>query len=239
LVDFPDGVRVPMTDGLETSELSEVLREMCTEISGAAPERWLQARANGFVDQQGIGLSGVSYRLTAGDEYAVEVDLRRCLRRAYRVSGASEQGLSIELTVDASGRFEAVTGRGVSRVSYPKRGFLYVIEPGTLPPDAGDEQDGPVSPTPAGDPEEAVGLLREYLRRRAELLGGMPDAPTGILPGPLPAARLEEMEGTLNVALPADLRALYGVADGDGQAGLFGRLSWWMDASGVAAVQWR
>ncbi|GAA4630262.1 hypothetical protein GCM10023196_054890 [Actinoallomurus vinaceus] len=226
-----------MTDGPKTSELSEILREMCTQIAGRAPEGWLRATVNGFVDKQGVGLARVSYRLAAGDEYAVDVDLRRGLRRAYRVSGASEQGLSIELTVDASGRFEAVTGRGVSRVSHPKRGFLYVPEPETLPPDPGDEQDGPVNPTPAGDPEEAVRLLREYLRRRAELLGGMLDVdPSGILPDPPPAAGLEEMEGRLNVALPADLRALYGVADGDGQAGLFGRLSWWMDASGVAAV---
>lgn len=208
---------------------------MCTQIAGAAPEGWLRATANGFADKQGVGLAGVSYKLAASDEYTAEVDLRRCLRQAYRVSGASEQGLSIELTVDASGRFEAVTGRGVSRVSHPKRGFMYVLEPETLPPDPGDEQDGPVNPTPAGDPEEAVRLLREYLGRRAEL-GGMLDDPCGILPAPLPPARLKEVESRLNVAFPADLRALYGVADGDGQAGLFGRLSWWMDAAGVVAV---
>ncbi|MEU0569251.1 SMI1/KNR4 family protein [Nonomuraea sp. NPDC005983] len=225
-----------MTDGPKTSELSEILREMCTQIAGAAPEGWLRATVNGFVDKQGVGLAGVSYRPAAGDEQAVEVDLRRGLRHAYRVSGLSEQGLSIELTVDASGRFEAVTGCGVSRVSHPKRGFLYVIKPETLPPDPGDEQDGPAELTPAGDPEEAVWLLREYLRRRAECLGGMLEDPSGILPAPLPSARLAEMESRLNVALPADLRALYGVADGDGQVGLFGRLSWWMDALGVAAV---
>ncbi|MEU4230758.1 SMI1/KNR4 family protein [Nonomuraea sp. NPDC026600] len=225
-----------MTDVPKASELSEILREMCTQIAEAAPEGWLRATANGFADKQDVGLAGVSYRLAASDEHAVEVDLRRGLRQAYRVSGASEQGLSIELTVDASGRFEAVTGLGVSRLSHPKRGFMYVLKPETLPPNPGDEQEKPVNPTPAGDPEEAVRLLREYLGRRAELLCGMLDDPSGILPAPLPPSRLEEVESRLNVALPADLRALYGVADGDGQVGLFGRMSWWMDTSGVAAV---
>ncbi|HUR04102.1 MAG TPA: SMI1/KNR4 family protein, partial [Nonomuraea sp.] len=105
-----------------------------------------------------------------------------------------------------------------------------------VPPDLGDEQNGPADPRPAGDPEEAVRLLREYLERRAEQLGFPLDDLFGSWPHPLPPALLEEVEGGLNVALPADLRALYGVVDGDEERGIFGRLSWWLDASAVAKV---
>ncbi|MDA3646271.1 SMI1/KNR4 family protein [Saccharopolyspora indica] len=222
--------------GPRTADLSEALREMCAQITRAAPEGWVRAAVNGFVDKQGVGRSAVSYQLATGAEETAEVDLRRALRQAYRATGASEQGLSIGLTAEASGRFDAVTGLDVSRVEHPERGFLHVIAPDAPPPDPGDEQDGPADPAPAGDPDEAVQLLREYLRRRAEILGVVPESPFGVLPSPLPPEQLEAVENALNVALPADLRALYGVADGDGQLGIFGRLSWWMDAAGMAEV---
>ncbi|GAA2113462.1 SMI1/KNR4 family protein [Actinomadura alba] len=88
---------------------------------------------------------------------------------------------------------------------------VLVLRPGTLPADPGDEQDGPADPTPAGDPDEAVRLFREYLRLRTEILGQEEEE----LPAPLDPARRAELAAACRVALPADLLALYGEADGE------------------------
>ncbi|HUR02862.1 MAG TPA: hypothetical protein VM347_10005, partial [Nonomuraea sp.] len=109
-----------------TDELSYIFRDMSARIAEAAPAGWVRATANGYADKRGAGFTGVSYRPDAGGERAVQVDLVPGLRRAYAKSGDSKEGLSVELTVDASGRFEAVMGRAVGRGSYPKDGFLYV-----------------------------------------------------------------------------------------------------------------
>lgn len=125
--------------------------------------------------------------------------------------------------------------------SYPARGVRYTIRPDVPFPEPGDEQEGPSDPTPAGDPQEAVRLLREYLQLREKLEYGagdddQEDVIAATLPAPLPESQRTRVESRLGMTLPADLRALYAVADGDGEAGLFQRLSWWVDLDGLAKV---
>ncbi|WP_197015293.1 SMI1/KNR4 family protein [Actinomadura viridis] len=100
---------------------------------------------------------------------------------------------------------------------------LYVIDEEFVPPDRGDEQEGPGSAVPAGDPDEAVRLFHHYRRLMAQILGYEEE-----LPGPASKGNLAAVEEELGVALPADLRALYGIADGDGDLinHLFDRHPW-------------
>lgn len=88
---------------------------------------------------------------------------------------------------------------------------LYEIDYDFLVPDRGDEQEGPANPVPAGDPDEAVRLFHELRRRMAEILGFEEE-----LPGPASEEDIDAAEERLGFAFPPDLRALYGIADGDG-----------------------
>lgn len=227
-----------------TPDLPVVLRELCARVVGAAPDGWVRAAVSGVVDPQGVGVTGVSFVLAGGGERVVEVDLRSGLRQAYRAAGSAAGSavgdadggsggpLSVGLVVEASGEYEAVA----EWLPPGGRGVLCVVDPGVSPGDPADEQDGPVDSTEAGDPEEAVRLLRECLAFRGVVFGFLDEDPFASLPGPLAAGRLAEVERGLGVAFPADLRALYGVCDGDGEYGVFERLSFWMGAETVAAL---
>lgn len=107
--------------------------------------------------------------------------------------------------------------------SRQKLPFLYLIDEDFVPPDRGDEQQGPESAVPAGDPDEAVRLFHYYRRLMAQILGYEEE-----LPAPASEEDLAAVEEELGVALPADLRALYGIADGDGDLvnPLFDRQEW-------------
>ncbi|MFC4006273.1 SMI1/KNR4 family protein [Nonomuraea purpurea] len=107
--------------------------------------------------------------------------------------------------------------------SRQKRPFLYVIDEDFVLPDRGDEQDGPESAVPAGDPDEAVRLFHHYRRLMAQILGYEEE-----LPEPVSEEDLAAVEERLGVVLPPDLRALYGIADGDGDLvnALFDRKGW-------------
>ncbi|GAA2413807.1 hypothetical protein GCM10010191_24510 [Actinomadura vinacea] len=65
-------------------------------------------------------------------------------------------------------------------------------------------------------------LFREYMRRRAEIIGYEER-----LPEPAAEEDIAELEEGLGHPLPPDLRALYGICDGDDlEAGLFNRHPW-------------
>lgn len=112
---------------------------------------------------------------------------------------------------------------GMTTSSRQKPPILHVIDEEFVPPDRGDEQEGPESAVPAGDPDEAVRLFHHYRRLMAQILGYEEE-----LPGPASEEDLAAVEEELGVALPADLRALYGIADGDGDImnQLFDRHPW-------------
>lgn len=100
---------------------------------------------------------------------------------------------------------------------------LYVIDEDFVLPDRGDEQEGPESAAPAADPDEAVRLFHHYRRLTAQALGY-----EEALPEPASEEDLAGLEDQLGLALPPDLRALYGIADGDGDLvnPLFDRHPW-------------
>src|SRR4051812_589305 len=121
-------------------------------------------------------------------------------------------------------RRERVLGcGGMATSSRQKPPFLYVVDDDFVLPDRGDEQEGPESAVPAGDPDEAVRLFHHYRRLMAQILGYEEE-----LPEPASEEDLAAMEEELGVALPPDLRALYGIADGDGDLvnPLFDRQEW-------------
>ncbi|WP_328413105.1 SMI1/KNR4 family protein [Nocardia sp. NBC_00403] len=87
----------------------------------------------------------------------------------------------------------------------------------------GDGQDAGASDA-QGDPELAVARFHEYLQSRATILG-RPDQ----LRPPVSAAALAAAERRIGQPLPADLRALYLIADGEmdtNTGSLFGGKAW-------------
>lgn len=100
---------------------------------------------------------------------------------------------------------------------------LYLLDENYVLPDRGDEEHGPESPEPAGDPDEAVRLFLRYRQLMAEILGYEDE-----LNGPAPEEEIAEVEQRLGYALPPDLRALYRIADGEGRQtnSVFDRQVW-------------
>ncbi|MDL4773713.1 SMI1/KNR4 family protein [Actinomadura xylanilytica] len=93
---------------------------------------------------------------------------------------------------------------------------LLVLRPEVEPGRIGDEQEGPADPTPAGDPDEAVRLLWSNLRKYTEIVGVDDDlSPEQMVAPALDEDERAELLDGLQTALPPDLLALYGAADGD------------------------
>jgi cell wall assembly regulator SMI1 len=134
--------------------------------------------------------------------------------------------VSFEIRVRPSGAYafvacESSTGRSDD-------GFQVVLDGGYRLPQPGEDQE-PGTGAPAGDPETAVARFRAYLERRAEILG----RPEKLAP-PATAAAIDEAEHRLGRRLPADLRALYALSDGDGDGYLFDG-NFWLPLENVAA----
>ncbi|WP_328869172.1 SMI1/KNR4 family protein [Streptomyces sp. NBC_00287] len=95
-----------------------------------------------------------------------------------------------------------------------------VLDPGYRLSQPGLRQEAGTA-APAGDPELAVARFRTYLERRAAILG----RPQELAP-PATAAAIDAAERRLGHRLPADLRALYLIADGDSSRCLFPGNAW-------------
>ncbi|MBA9004325.1 SMI1/KNR4 family protein [Thermomonospora cellulosilytica] len=125
-------------------------------------------------------------------------DLRKIVERD--ADGAA----GIEVTVRASGDYTAVVSPRGGHQPWPGFGCqIFVIDHDHLPPQPGEEQEGPADPAPAGDPEEAVRLLREVLALKQEIVEHAEEPRPPVAPERLTA-----------LGAPADLAALYGVTDG-------------------------
>ncbi|MEV0613686.1 SMI1/KNR4 family protein [Nonomuraea sp. NPDC050404] len=193
---------------------------MAEKITAGAPPGWRRAEVRGFAaGNGGSGHHGFTYEPT--DEGAADVDVHEELCAIHTLTGSTSDHLSIELTVEAGGRYEAVISESLERDG--EHGFRYVLNPHTLPPEPADFQQGPPHATPAGDPAEAVALLGAYLRERDRILNG---ADTYAPPPALPEARRTWLESRLPARLPDDLRALYAHVDGDGGEGLLAGHPW-------------
>lgn len=193
--------------------MAEVLRRMAAQVAAGAPQGWRRGWVRASHGPSFSGQRGSGYEMPDGAIDGLRAGLHG-LAELYRLGGASPADLTIELAVEPSGRFEAVTSQTITRDDSGR--FLYVLRPDTLPREPGADQPPPSNPTPAGHPEEAVRLFREYVRRRAEIIGEEED-----LPDPLDPAERTALLDAFPGDLPPDLVALYGEADGDDEVGLF------------------
>ncbi|MGV9351221.1 SMI1/KNR4 family protein [Streptomyces spiralis] len=191
-----------------------VLQNMAARIEAAAPEGWRRGRLCTYRGASGGGGNSF-YEMADGARQACVIP--QGAKELYALSGASSDHLTVELTVEPSGRFEAVLSQAITRKTHPEQDqLLYVLRPDHVPVQPGAEQDRPSDPTPAGDPEEAVQLFRQYVQKRADIHGE-----EELLPPPLDPAKRAALLDDFRGELPPDLVALYGEADGDDEIGLF------------------
>ncbi|SEG79783.1 Cell wall assembly regulator SMI1 [Nonomuraea solani] len=195
--------------------ITELLQALAGKIAAAGPQGWRRAELRGYADGDGgSGHSGFVYE--PGDVDG-EADPHEELCAIADLAGGQ---LTVELVVEARGRFEAVISGALERDG--AGGFLYVLDRNARPAEPGTLQPGPVNATPAGDPVEAIALLGAYLRGRDRVLGRDTYAP----PPALSTDYRDRIEARLPASLPADLRALYSHIDGDGGIGLLAGYPW-------------
>ena len=200
--------------------VTAVLRTMAEEIAAGAPRGWQRAELRGFATGPGsAGHHGFWFEPDELTEYELNNTVFDRMRVLHTAMEASDH-LTIELELESRGRYRAVLSERLDRLGRP--GFRYLLDPGSVPPEPGEPQTSPDAPE-AGDPDEAVALLGEYLRRLEEVLG--PDSRPN-LPPPLPESSRRQLVADLDVVLPRDLRALYAVVDGDGGRGLLHGYGW-------------
>ncbi|MEV0703030.1 SMI1/KNR4 family protein [Saccharopolyspora sp. NPDC050389] len=191
---------------------TELLSGMAASVAEHAPEGWRRAWVSVHRDKGGARSSVMQYELADGDFRSGGADLFKEAGAMFFATKPRPDHLTVELAVEPMGEFEAITSQTLIRTQYQPDRLLLVLKPDVLPAEPGDEQEGPADPTFAGDPDEVVRLFREYFRLRAEIFGEEEEEE---LPPPLDEATRAEFMDNLDVALPPDLAALYGVADGD------------------------
>ncbi|MDX3231508.1 SMI1/KNR4 family protein [Streptomyces sp. ME19-01-6] len=202
----------------QNPQITALLQQVAHSMAKGAPPGWQRASISARADRHAIGCHGVVNVLANGRTRPGSMRTPKQLKRVFELDDTGADALAIELMVFADGRFEALTSRAIA-LQPQGPGHVYVLRPDVRPPDPGDLQSGPVDPTQAGDPQEAVRLLWAYLRKRTEIFGWEPgrlERFEDVLPGPWNAEEIEDYERKLGVPLPDDLRALYAVADGDG-----------------------
>ncbi|MDL4773162.1 SMI1/KNR4 family protein [Actinomadura xylanilytica] len=201
---------------------AQLLEHLARKVAEAAPEGWRRGRVRASGSGTGSAVHAAWYDRPNGSTTGMDVDIVGDPNWTFYFGEVAPGRLDLDLVVEPSGRFEAFTSPAAERpVSGPDR-LLLVLEPGNLPAEPGDEQEGPADPTFAGDPDEAVRLFREYLRLRAGILGREHD-----LHPPLDAAVRARLPRENGAALPSDLMALYGEADGESDEGmLLGNQTW-------------
>ncbi|MER7703835.1 SMI1/KNR4 family protein [Kitasatospora sp. NPDC097605] len=194
-------------------------------ITASAPQGWTAAV---LVSTGGLFGSGVSGQYTIAGAKPRPINPFGTFQALDDVSAAvgaarGWEGTRLEIRCQPSGEFTLVASRDtVSRLRGSRPGFLTVLDYDYRLSQPGFVQEESTA-APAGDPDLAVARFRAYLERRAEILGHVER-----LPPPVTTAALDEAERRLGRPLPADLRALYLIADGSGDEalGLFGNLCW-------------
>lgn len=211
--------------------MAEVLRSTAAQVAAGAPQGWRRGWVHAYRGPSSSGHRASGYEMPDGTIGGMRVGLGG-LSKLYQLSGVSPADLTVELAVESSGRFEAVTSQAIIRDDSGR--FLYVLRPDTLPREPGADQDPQSNPAPAGDPEEAVRLFRAYMRKRADITGEKE-----LLPDPLDPAERAALLDAFPGDLPPDLVALYGEADGDDEIGLFHGHPWFSLKSTTTFVHHR
>ncbi|MFE1317880.1 SMI1/KNR4 family protein [Kitasatospora phosalacinea] len=201
----------------------QVARETAAQVAARAPEGWTRCVLTGYAGATGgHALSG---------EYTVPGHPDRLLvhlpdlARLGAVLGASHgwPATVLELTCRPSGAFDLVAfPEGPLHGLDPGSNWTLVLEPDHRPAEPGGTgADHPAVPHPSADPALAVERLHALLRQDAEERGEAAE-----LRPPVTEERLAAVERRLGRALPADLRALYREADGDGGREVLGGYAW-------------
>ncbi|MFG2820073.1 SMI1/KNR4 family protein [Kitasatospora sp. NPDC048365] len=207
-----------------TGQVEQAARRVVERIVETAPEGWTESLLTGRDTGHGL-------RARSSYTFPPAPARPRGHREPGRPHGLDEVGelvaavraargwqrVDLEIRCRPTGAY-TVTATDLG--AYPPTAASAVPDPAYRPVPPGLAQEAGTAP-PAGDPALAVERLHAFLRRRDELLG----APTE-LPPPAGEAELAAAEQRLGVALPADLRALYLAADGDGDTGLFNGDTW-------------
>ncbi|PJE95792.1 hypothetical protein CUT44_21280 [Streptomyces carminius] len=192
--------------------VEQVARHMAGRIVADAPEGWARAVLSGHAGGGGSSMGG-GYTVPGVRATALPSDMHSLLREL-AAAVREERGwepVSWEMDCRPSGEYRlTVFTDAVGHVSGPGGGYEIVLDPGYLLPQPGLRQEAGTA-APAGDPESAATRFRAYLERRAAVLGHPEE-----LPPPATTAALDEAERRLGRPLPADLRALYLITDGDG-----------------------
>lgn len=192
--------------------LEQAARRVAEKILAAGPAGWTRAVLAAEAGRGGISLSGgytvpgTSGRHSIPNLFA---DVSGLAEAARVVRGW--EPTTVEIVCWPSGEYETVAfAKVITSLRGRGGGFQAVLDPDYRLPlsDPGQEES---TAAPAGDPELAVARFHAYLERRAAILGRREQ-----LPPPVSAAALDEAERRIGRSLPADLRALYLIADGDG-----------------------
>ncbi|MFD8542486.1 SMI1/KNR4 family protein [Streptomyces sp. NPDC059649] len=192
--------------------VEQAVRPIVQAIVANAPKGWTHAVLHGRAGRRGSGVTG-GYTVR-GDRWSTGLPNPYAELMALAKILGGDRGwdpVSLEIQCWPSGEYRLVAFHdAVTRVTGMGSGFQVVLDPDYRLPQPGLRQE-PGTAAPAGDPELAVARFRAYLERRAAILGH-PDE----LPPPATVAALDDAERRLGRRLPADLRALYLIADGDG-----------------------
>jgi cell wall assembly regulator SMI1 len=211
--------------------VEQATRRIAEEIIASAPAGWTEVVLTSTAHSNGATLSGRyvvpgerEWRrwVPSGFENPILHGLRRLAGALAQVRGW--EGTCLEIKCRPSGEYELVATADTITRQFGKDGFQAVLDPGYRLPQPGYEQERSTA-GPEGDPALAVARLGECLERRAAILG-RPQR----LPPHASAAALNKAERLIGRPLPADLRALYLIADGDlgddGYRWVFGYGGW-------------
>jgi cell wall assembly regulator SMI1 len=202
------------------------VRPIVEAIVAKAPPGWTRAVLSSVAGAGGASVAG-GYAVRGASRLSGHVpapftELMRLAEAVRELRGWRRTNLEIECL--PTGEYELVAfADTVTSLRGRAGGFQVVLDPGYRLPQPGFTQEEGTA-APAGDPDLAVARFRAYLERRAAILG-RPEP----LPPPASAAVLEEAERRLGRPLPADLRALYELANPRGfhnDLCLFGNAVW-------------
>ncbi|MFE2728143.1 SMI1/KNR4 family protein [Kitasatospora sp. NPDC059327] len=199
-----------------------------------APDGWTEAVLVSTGGLFGFGISG-QYTIAGAEQRPIHPSgIFQDLDDVTAAVGAARgwECTRLEIRCRPSGEFTLVASRDtVSRLHGERPGFVTVLDHGYRLSQPGFAQEEGTA-APAGDPDLTIARFRAYLERRTAILGHAEK-----LPPPVTTAALDDAERRLGRPLPADLRALYLIADGSGDEalGLFGNLGWMPLARLVAA----
>ncbi|MDT0467803.1 SMI1/KNR4 family protein [Streptomyces gibsoniae] len=192
--------------------VEQAARRMAEQIVMSAPNGWTRAVLSGRAGRGGSGMTGgytvPGTRAHTGlpQMHSLLMELAEGIR-----NDRGWEPVSWEMDCRPSGEYRLVTfTEAVGRVTGRGGGYEVVLDPDYRLPQPGLRQTAGTA-APAGDPELAATRFRTYLERRAAILGSREE-----LPPPVTAAALDDAERRIGCPLPADLRALYLIADGDG-----------------------